>query len=105
MEFTGNENHAISLEEASKLTKNYRTSAGSGAILGGYISKDAVSKILDQEGCVGIRYYYGENDSDKPELVLVGVKSSTDDIDDGEIMERAMLCPPYCGTDNDLNSD
>ena len=104
MEFTGNEDHPISLEEASKLTGKYRTSAGTGAILGGYISKSAITKLLDQEGCVGIRYYYGENESAKPELVLVGVKSNIDDIYDGEIMEHAIACPPYCAEDNPLNS-
>ena len=104
MTFTGNEDHSINIDDASNLTKNYRKSAGPDSILGGYISENALRKILDQEGCVGIRYYYGENESAKPELVLVGVKSNTDDIYDGEIMERAILCPPHCGKDNPLNS-
>jgi hypothetical protein len=32
MDFTGNENHDISLDDAAKLTANYRASAGTKAL-------------------------------------------------------------------------
>ena len=104
MPFTGNEDQKISLEVASKLTKRYREATGTGAILGGYISQSALKKILDQDDCVGIRYYYGQEEDGTPQAVIVGVLANEDDIDDGEIAERAICCPPTCGKKNSLNS-
>jgi len=104
MPFTGNENQKISLADASKLTKRYREATGTGEILGGYISRSALNKILDQSDCVGIRYYYGLEEDGTPQSVVVGVLANEDDIDDGEIAERAILCPPNCGKKNSLNS-
>jgi len=105
MAFTGNEEHDITLATAAKLTKAYRDSVPASSNLGGYISKSAIESIIDQTGCVGIRYYHGLTTGDKPEIVFVGVKANEDDIDGGEIMERSIKCPPHCGDDNDLNSD
>jgi hypothetical protein len=103
MSFTGNENNSISLQDASELTARYREMGG-GEILGGYISRNSIMKILSQPDCVGIRYYYGTNENGNPELVIVGVKASEDDLYDGEVMERAILCPPVCAGRNPLNS-
>lgn len=104
MTFTGNENHSITLEEASKLTANYRKSAGSGARLAGFFGKTTIEKLLEQEGCVGLRVYYAQDDEGTPEMVLVGAKADEDDII-GIIAERVVPCPPNCGTANPLNSD
>ena len=104
MAFTGNEKHSISLEDASKLTENYRKTAGTGAVLGGYFSKTVLNKMLTQEGCIGIRYYYGRTDGDKPTLVLVGVDSDGNDITGGDLAEYSVDCPPYCPKENELNS-
>ncbi len=103
MPFTGNEDQEISLEEASKLTERYREATG-GAILGGYISQSALKKILDQDDCVGIRYYYGQEEDGTPQAVIVGVLANEDDIYEGRLAERSILCPPTCGKKNSLNS-
>ena len=104
MKYTGNEDHSITLEEASKLTKNYRQKSEAGAIIGAYFSKSAFLKILDQDGCVGIRYYFGEKDDGTPEMILVGVDADGNDLKDGEIAERQYPCPPDCPENNELNS-
>ena len=104
MEFTGNENHSITLTEASNLTKNYREKAETGAIVGAYFGKSTFLKILDQEGCVGIRYYFGQKDDGTPEMILVGVDANGNDLEKGEIAERQYPCPPNCGENNELNS-
>jgi len=105
MAFTGNEDHSITLEEAAKLTKNYRDKAEPDAIRGGFFGKTALLKILNQAGCVGLRIYFGAKADGTPELVLVGVDSKENDIlTKGEIAERQFPCPPRCGEDNQLNS-
>ena len=104
MAFTGSENHAISLEEARKLTANYRAKAGKDAVLAGFFGKDTIQQILDQEGCVGIRYYYALTDDGKPALVLVGVDANENDLIDGVIAEVSLPCPPYCGQEATLRS-
>ncbi len=93
MTFTGREDHSITLEGADQ-----------GAIKAGFFGKDALQGILDQEGCVGIRVYYGEDDNGTPQLVLVGADADTNDIIEGNLAQRQVPCPPYCGKDNELNS-
>ncbi len=104
MSFTGNEDHSITLEEASELTQNYRDNAESGAKKGGYFSKESLLDILNQDECVGIRYYFGEEDDGTPVLVLVGVDEEENDLTNGALREKSTPCPPRCGQANDLNS-
>jgi hypothetical protein len=104
MAFTGNEDQHISLDKAAELTRNYRQSAETGAILGGYGSKYSVSRILDQPGCVGLRIYYAMEDNGNHQFVIVGVNANGDDLYDGEIMEHIITCPPICPKANPLTS-
>jgi hypothetical protein len=96
MQFTGNEDHKISLADARQLTSNYRQKAGDQAILGGYFGKAAITAILEQQGCVGLRIYYGIFNDSRQTFVLCGVKANGDDITSGELAEVSIPCPPYC---------
>ncbi len=102
--FTGFEDHTIAIEEASDLTRNYRMSAGKGAIKGGFFGRAAIEQVLSQEGAVGIRYYYAKENNGRPVLIMVGVDEYGKDLVDGFIAERSVPCPPFCGTFNPLNS-
>ncbi|MDH7515476.1 MAG: hypothetical protein QHI48_06365 [Bacteroidota bacterium] len=102
--FTGNEDHDISLADAAKLTRNYRERAGKNAIKGGFFGQAALQQLLDQEGVVGVRYYYGQENDDRPVLVLVGVDATGRDLVEGFLLERSIPCPPFCGFFNELNS-
>ena len=103
MGFTGNEDHSITLEDAAKLTANYRKNSVVNAIKGGYFGKTAIKNIIDQEGCVGIRIYYGQGSDGKPCFVLVGTDASENDMTSGLLAERDVPCPPFCGDENVLN--
>ncbi len=59
MSFTGNENHEISFEDGAALTKKYHDEAPSGALKALFFGKDAIQQLLDQDGSVGIRIYFG----------------------------------------------
>jgi hypothetical protein len=106
MAFTGNEDHSITFEDAAELTRNYRREMKAGDRKGGYFSQDAIQTLLDQENCVGIRYYYGLDDDDQQVLVLVGVGKDENDLIGARYVciEASIPCPAQCGADNILNS-
>jgi len=101
MAYTGREGKAISLEVGADLTSNYRNN-NPGAQLGHFFGKDILNDILDQEGCMGIRMYYAEDDDGNKQLVIVGADGSENDMLD-LIADFSSPCPP-CGSSNDLNS-
>ena len=103
--FSGLENHDISLELASKWTKNFRTeNPDPNAIKAHFFGKDCITKILEQEECVGIRMYYSIDDTEKKHLILVGVKEDGGDLYNGLIADRSFTCPPYCGGGGDFTN-
>jgi hypothetical protein len=94
--------HRIDLVSAMKLIKNYRTNPKASMLKGGMLGRSAFDKILAQEGCAGIRYYYAQNDTGMQVLVLVGVDAKGEDIQTGAIMERIYPCPPFCNQTNEM---
>jgi hypothetical protein len=102
MPFTGNENHAMSLEDAAQLTKNYRDSVSAGTMLGGFFGKTTLLSILNQTGCVGMRIYNAVLGDGMPTYVLVGVDSPGEDMEDGVIAEIVIVCPPICPKESTL---
>jgi hypothetical protein len=103
-DLTGHEDHNIGLQAAANMTRRYRESIEKGNKIAGYFGEDAIEAILAQDGCIGIRYYYGINDEGQKVLILVGVKANADDIYEGRIMEMSWPCPHCCSTANPLNS-
>lgn len=102
---TGHEDHDISLALAAEYTANYRRTVSSNEKKGGYFGKDALLELLNQEGCVGFRYYYGLDEKGKKVLILVGVNSEASDLVEGKLLERSWPCPSICSGVNVLNSD
>jgi hypothetical protein len=96
MTFTGNEDHAISLEDAAVMTKRYRDGAGPNPFLGGFFGGKAISDILKQDNCVGIRIYMAKDSNGKETFVVVGANADEDDLTGGLIAEFIQGCPPRC---------
>jgi hypothetical protein len=106
MPFTGNEDHEITLAVAAAMTKRYRdTLPAQGGVLGHYIGKGVIEDILAQSNCVGVRIYYALDENNKKQLVVTGVKADQDDLYQGILADKTLLCPTFCATDNPLNSD
>lgn len=103
MSFYGDEGSEITLSEASALTSNYRSN-NSGATLGHFIGKDNIENLLGQTGCVGIRIYYGEDESGNKKIILVGADENEDDMLD-LMYDHTKPCPSRCGSSNSLNSN
>lgn len=103
--FTGDERHAITLEEGIELTRNYRRLAKKGEPLGAYFGKEIFEKVLDQRTCVGIRFYYAKREDGAPTLVLTGVQTTGDDLYQGILGQEARLSATWIQSPNQLNSD
>ncbi len=103
--FTGEEEHAIALVDAGRLTHNYRASMGMTCVKGGYTGRESLEMILSQHRAVGIRVYFARQLDGRPTLVLCGVDPIGNDIFEGFLSEDLWLCPPWCSRPNSLNSD
>lgn len=104
MSFTGNEGSIVTLENASKLTEEYRKTISPGDTIANAVGKNLVESILAQPGCMGIRFYYALNEQGNKQLVLVGVDENGNDLTEGNIVDQLPNCPPRCSIANPLNS-
>jgi hypothetical protein len=121
-QFFGN-NHSITLEEAKRMTKKFRTEKDK-MIKEEYKEKhlpicesfdrSAFDALLQREDCKGIRIYYGMNDdSHHIHAVIVAIDADGKDIlpipgvvmdgTEAVIIDRGMTCPDYCPDHSDLN--
>ncbi|TAK52117.1 MAG: hypothetical protein EPO24_15425 [Bacteroidetes bacterium] len=92
----GNSNQQISLADATKFTANFRSSVPGSAVKSGAFDKAVISQILGQQGCEGIRCYYGLKDDGAPAVILVGIDSAGNDMVNGILGENWFPCPPFC---------
>lgn len=97
--------HSVTKTDAQRFIKNFRANQSIGNIKGGFFGKDALLKILDQPGCVGIRYYYAKRDNGDPVLVLVGENATGASLSDGVLAENPPLCPPNCPSADALDAN
>lgn len=104
MNFTGHESHDITLNEAAAMTKRYRDTITAGQTIAHYFGGDAINAILQQTGAVGIRIYYGLNDTNQKQLIITGVDSAGNDLYLGSLAERSVTCPIDCSSANPLNT-
>lgn len=104
MSFNGSEGRAIDPDKASEWTKRFREEHP-GEIRAHFFGRDILMNILGQEGCEGIRFYYGL-DGGVPQLIAVGADSAENDqLGINRIVaDEACACPPYCSQPNILNS-
>jgi len=102
MAFNGTEGGAISLTTGANLTSKYRDN-NPGQTKGHFMGRDILLQLLEQEGCMGIRVYYGMDEDGEKQLVFVGADSSENDLLD-LVADLSMPCPSRCGTSNPLNS-
>jgi hypothetical protein len=104
MAFNGDEGSVVTLAEASGWTANYRRTIPAGEIISQFVGRNKLMEILNQDGCMGVRIYYGIGDDGKKNLILVGAEADENDMVDGIIVERLFPCPPLCSGRNSLNS-
>lgn len=92
----------ISLSEANTMISNWESLQSSlniaisqaNPLSHGY-GTNKIETILNQSGCVGIRIYNGYSNNER-KLVIVGIDSSGNDMDSGNILDVGVICPPNC---------
>lgn len=105
----------INLTEAIQMTSDYRThrraivdAAKDEEVLPicETFEREHVEAILQQNGCVGLRAYFGVDEDQNVKLVLVGVNSKDEDMYSGtnSLLDRSTRCPDICPPDSPLNS-
>ncbi len=103
--YSGHEDHNITLQEGIQLTKAYRMTMKGDLPLALYFGSDALSKVLAQPGCVGLRMYYAKHNDGLPTLVIIGVDNKGNDMTKGLICQKASFCPPFCSANSELKQD
>lgn len=102
MAFTGNEDCTIDINDAAALNKNFRDNYKDQP-KGIYFSQATLHEVLNQENCVGIRFYFAADNEGQFTLTFAGVTADEDDIL-GVIGDSGIKCPDACSTPNALNS-
>lgn len=95
--------HEISLQEAKEMTHAYQNEPTfQGLTVSCKIGKEAYQELMNQDGCAGVRTYFAKNESGKLTIVVVGVDDNGNDMTDGVLLNRALLCPNACPTNSSL---
>lgn len=104
--FNPNQDHSISLSDATTLCHNFRAAHPTLNAANAF-GKTAITTILNQTGCVGIRMYKAIDNTGLETLVIVGVDSDGNDLYTGYIADRSLCCTPCwkCSVTNPLNTD
>lgn len=99
---TNSNHHIIPLAEAAQMTKNYRLIFGN-LFLGASFEKQAILDLLAQPGAFKLKIYNARKNDLSPNYVLCAVDEAGNDIL-AEVLDKASVCPPDCGSFNALNS-
>jgi len=100
--FDGKEGGVITLTVGADLTERFRTNFPTQA-KARFFGKDILKTILAQNGCMGIRMYFGQDSNETMNIVLCGADANTNDMLN-VIADISIMCPHVCSTTNDLNS-
>ena len=112
------ESQRITLDEAVALTQRYRKAAPASEHAG-FFWAEGIKAILEQAGCVGLRYYHGLTAEGTYSPVIVGVDEKGNDITaiakprraagaaaagagDAVLLDNHYPCPPFCPTGSPL---
>ena len=88
--------HSISRAEAKSIIANYQATIARFNVKGGAFSSSAVLSILNQPGCVALRYYHALKPTGEFTIVLVGEDANGKALSDGMLAENPWYCPPVC---------
>ena len=91
-----NTGEVITLNEAVNYAHSFQERQPE-AIKSFFVGTNKLNRIIEQEGCIGVRIYNGYDPvTNKENRVLVGVDASGEDISNGIIVEYLNPCPTDC---------
>lgn len=100
----GEINHAFSLKDSADYTLRYRERFGENTLPGGYFPKSILKQIIEQEGCMGLRYFFGHDELSELTLVVAGVDAAGSTMVDDIIAQASATDSVGFGCRNVLNS-
>lgn len=86
-----NLDHSMTLTDARVMTNNFRDTYPS-LNIGNTFNKDALQSIMNQTGCIFVKFYNAIDSDGLLKLVAVGVDINGTDMTNGLIMERSICC-------------
>jgi hypothetical protein len=112
---SNNKNHEISLQQAIGMTTLYRANRPANFPICETFEKEAINKLLAEEGCAYLRIYYGMKENREVDAVLVAANGDGEDIlpssnalstsgDDDVILDDGYRCPQDCPPPSPLNT-
>lgn len=103
MRIDENTGSIITLEKAQNLARAFNEKYTDETI-SSFIGANNVKRILEQEGCVGLRIYNGfSNETQKISLIIIGVdKDEKELVEEGIIYDQLLICPPMCPLDSKI---
>lgn len=105
MEINQNSGEVISLQEAQDYTKTFQADFPND-LKSFFVGINKLHLILEQPDCIGVRIYNGYSAKDNVKnLVLVGVGRDGEDVTEGVILERLVICPRFCPKSSPLIGD
>jgi hypothetical protein len=105
MAFDGTEGAAIEPVIAGDWTRNFRENSSPGNNAH-FFGRAILERLLDAEGAMGIRFYYGLDDDGNRQLLAVATDAEQNDLLEGEniVADESSCCPPWSSVSNLLNS-
>jgi hypothetical protein len=65
---------------------------------GGWIGKEAIQTLLKQNGVAGVKFFFGLNAANEPQLVYVPYSVDGKEMWDATLLDSGRDCPPSCFT-------
>ncbi len=101
--FNGTEGGPVTLERGKQSITDYQLK-NPGSIKARFFGKDALQNLLNVEGAVGIRMYFGIDPlTQENELILIAADAEGNDIE-GLILDMSKPCPNYCPSNSPFNA-
>jgi hypothetical protein len=112
---TTNNNHEISLQQAIDMTTLYRANRPVNFPICETFEKEAIFKLLAEDGCAYLRIYYGMKENLEVDAVLVAANADQEDMlppgsalatsgTDDIILDDGYRCPQDCPPPSPLNT-
>ena len=98
--------HEIPVNDAAAMTAAWRNSGSFETFSGRKalaFNSDAIARLMNQDGCSGLRCYLAIDEAGEITLVLAGYDEEGNDLLN-ELADRGTPCPSFCSEKNSLNS-
>jgi len=105
-QFDGSEGNFIPIEKAAQFTRNYRNSQQfnlNKEVKALFYGRDKLLEILNQDGCMGLRIYFGLSDGTvedqtfgDPQFIIIGADADGNNQSNGQTLDNGYPCPDYC---------